>query len=86
MIPVKKPWTNIVMGEGQSHVLPCPAYRDEKTGEIIVAFELTDEEVDAIVKTKTVMLKQYTYGGPMQPIQLWVHDVDGNPIPDNRTT
>lgn len=84
MIPVKKSWTNIVMGEGQDHVLPCPAHRDEKTGDVTVAWELTDEEVAAIVKTKTVMSKHYTYNRPMQPVQMWTVDENEQPITDGR--
>lgn len=83
MIPVKKSWTNIVMGEGQDHVLPCPAYR-EPNGDITVAWELTDEEVEAIVKTKTILSKHYTYGKLMQPVQIWTEDVNGNAVKDDR--
>lgn len=83
MIPVEKEWTNIVMGEGQSHVLPCPA-RKEEDGQIMIEFELTDEEVEAIVKNKTVMVNVFTYNKAMQPIQLWATDKDGKPITDPR--
>jgi hypothetical protein len=84
MIPIKTSWTNVIMGEGQDHVLPCPAHRDPKTGEVIVAFELTDEEVQAVIKTRTVLLKQCTYNQPMQPIQLWVNDENGQYVKDDR--
>ncbi|HEY9487621.1 MAG TPA: hypothetical protein VIQ51_04775 [Chryseosolibacter sp.] len=83
MIPVKKSWTNIVMGEDQDHVIPCPAYKD-KSGDVTVAWELTDEEVEAIVKTKTILSKHYTYNYPMQPVQLWIEDATGNAIKDDR--
>ncbi len=84
MIPVEKPWSNVVMGEGQSHVLPCPAHKDEKTGDIMVAFELTDEEVEAVTKHKTILLRQSTYFKSMNPVLLWVEDEKGEAIKDDR--
>jgi len=84
MIPVRKSWTNIVMGEGQSHVLPCPAHRNPDNGDIIVAFELTDEEIEAIKKHKTIMYMQTTYGKPMHPMQLYVLDENDRAIKDER--
>lgn len=84
MIPVEKSWTNIVMGEGQDHVLPCPAYKDPKTGEVTIAWSLTDEEAAHVAENKTVMLKVYTYGRPIQPVQMWAVDVNEQPISDGR--
>lgn len=84
MIPITKPWTNIVMGEGQDHVQPCPAYLDRNSGDVIIAWSLTEEEVEMVSKTKTVMLKVYTYGRPIQPVQMWAVDENEQPIPDNR--
>lgn len=84
MIPVKKSWTNITMGENQEGIIPCPAFRDSKTGDIITAWELTDEEIHAIQTHKTILVKTYAGGRPMQPLQLWVEDSNGSPISDNR--
>jgi hypothetical protein len=84
MIPVKRPWTNITMGEGQDHVLPCPAFKDHSTGDVIIAWSLTDEEAAAVAKTKSVMLKVYTYNRPIQPAQMWAVDENEEPIKDER--
>lgn len=83
MIPKKTDWTNIVMGEGQDHVLPCPAHK-ESNGDVTVAMDLTDEEVAAIVKNKTVYLRVCTYNRPMQPFNMWATDEEGNYIDDER--
>lgn len=84
MIPEKTDWTNIVMGENQPGVLPCPARRDPEDGNITIQWDLTDEEVEAIVKTRKILAKHYTGFAPMQPVQLWVADPTGEPIKDDR--
>jgi hypothetical protein len=85
MIPVKKPWNNVVMGEGQPEYIPLPAHKTPG-GEVMSAWELTDEELEHVKKHKTIMLCVSTYNQPVQPVKLWVTDENEQPLIDPRTT
>lgn len=73
------------MGEGQEHVNPCPAHKDTETGIVTVAIEMTEKEVEAVRKHKTILFNIHTYNQPMQPFNVWVEDEHGERITDERT-
>lgn len=69
MIPIDFPGRNIVFGEGQPEYQPLPAMLVKGIEqEVITCWELTDEEIDELVKTRKLYLCQYTFGSRLQPI------------------
>lgn len=43
---------------------------DDKKGEVIMIFELTDEEVAEIVRTKKIVYSRLTFNQPYQPMRI----------------
>jgi hypothetical protein len=41
--------------------------------EVVMIFELTDEEVAEIVRTKKLIYSQWTFGRSFQPMKIMVH-------------
>ena len=76
MNPIKFKGHNVVFGEGQLEYQPLPALR-MPDGEVITCWELSDEELEEIKRTKVIYLKQYTVNGPLQPIMPIVDLSDG---------
>jgi hypothetical protein len=71
MKPVPFPGQNIVFGETQPEYKPLPALLlPGKEGEVITCWELTDEDLEQISKTKKIYLAQFTFGHRLQPITL----------------
>jgi hypothetical protein len=76
MKPVKFKSQNIVMGENQSEYLPLPAHRSED-GIVTSCWELDDEEIAAIIKSKRIRLEQHTFNqSALQPVKLSVEMKD----------
>ncbi len=67
---------NIVFGENQPEYLPLPALR-MTDGEVITCWELSEQEIEDIVKNKKMFLSQLTYGHPLQAVKLFVNLEDG---------
>jgi len=61
----------------QYNTLPACAVRD-KQGTVISCYELTDEEIEKLKKTKRIYLTLLTFNDPLQPQLLTVD----NPVPD----
>lgn len=89
MKPIDFEGINTVIGQSQDCYLPLPALIKDHTvedeegdpvvienGNVISCWELTDEEVAQIVKTKKVWLSTLTFGGPFQPVCLTVNKDD----------
>lgn len=71
MKPVKFPGQNIVFGEGQPEYQPLPALKvPGPQGEVITCWELSNEEVEIIVRSKRLYLSQLTFNKPIQPVLL----------------
>lgn len=54
-------------------------------GEALMIFELTDEEVAEIVRTKKIVYSQLTFGKPFQPMKImvqWPGEVAPEILPD----
>lgn len=67
MRPIKFNGVNITYAENQKEYQPLPAQK-LADGTVITCWELTDEEVEAIVKNKKLYLQQKTFNTPLQPI------------------
>jgi len=59
--------TNVVFAENQEEYNALPAYATS-TGIVAFAFELNDEEIADIVKTKRIYCNLLTFNKPLQPI------------------
>jgi len=72
------PEANIKIAENQEQYNTVHAFHQPKDqgGSITMCFELTDEEVKEISKTKKLWIKQLTFNGPMTPIALSVNKND----------
>lgn len=69
MKPIDFPEANVVYGEGQEGAIPLPACREDgPRGQAISCWELSDEEIEMIQKTRTVYISQLTFNNPLQPI------------------
>lgn len=69
MKPVEFTGHNVVFAKDQPEYQPLPALRIPGVqGEIISCWELTDDEVEVIARTKRLYLSQLTFNGPLQPI------------------
>jgi hypothetical protein len=72
MSPVEFPGCNAVYGKEQQdtyRALPAMIVNEEDPkGEVISCWELTDEEVEMVVKNRRIYLSQYTFRDALQPI------------------
>ena len=76
MHPIEFKGHNRVFGKDQPEYKPLPALA-LPDGTIITCWQLTDEEVEEVVKTKQLYLKQLTFNQPLQPILPSVGIDDG---------
>jgi hypothetical protein len=56
-----------------------------KEGEVLMIFELTDEEVAEIVRTKKIVYSRLTFGDPFQPFKImtvWPGETAPEILPD----
>lgn len=67
MKPIEFNGQNVVYGENQPEYLPLPALK-LPDGQVITCWELSDEEIEVIVKNKKMYLSQLTFNHPLQPI------------------
>lgn len=69
MKPVEFKGQNVVFGQDQPEYQPLPALR-MPDGEVITCWEMTDEQLQEVIRTKRVYLKQTTFNGPLQPVMV----------------
>lgn len=69
MKPVEFKGQNVVFGQDQPEYQPLPALR-MPDGEVITCWETTDEQLQEVIRTKRVYLKQLTFNGPLQPVMV----------------
>lgn len=69
MKPVEFKGQNVVFGQDQPEYQPLPALR-MPDGEVITCWEMTDEQLQEVIRTKRVYLKQLTFNGPLQPVMV----------------
>lgn len=78
MKPIDFPGVNFTFAKDQPEYQPLPVmYLQDQEGSVISCWELTDEEIETIVKSKRLYLKQLTFYKPLQPILPTVDLSDG---------
>lgn len=68
MKPVNFIGCNVVYAKDQPEYQPLPALKTED-GLVITCFELTDEEVEQVVKNRRFYFSQLTFNQPLQPMR-----------------
>lgn len=71
MKTVDFPYRNVDIAKDQPEykTLPALVVGDEK-GTVISCWEMTDEELEQVKKTKRIYLSLWTFGQPLQPQRL----------------
>jgi len=73
MKPIKFGESNATYAENQPEYLPLPVHKSpEPEGEVISCWELSDDEIKELLKTKKVWLRMWTFNQPLQPVCLQV--------------
>lgn len=69
MNPIEFKGSNFIFGKDQPQYRPLPAM---VTGDgfVISCWELSEEEIETIIKEKRLYLKQLCYNQPLQPVLL----------------
>lgn len=71
MKPIEFPEQNFTYAKDQKEYLPLPCHREQvQPHRVISCWELTDEEVQDIIKNKHIWLSLMTFGHPLQPIDM----------------
>jgi len=74
MTPTEFKEQNVIFSKDQPEYNPLPAFLkpEDAEGTVITKWELSDEEIDFIKKTKCVWLTVLTFNNPLQPQLLQV--------------
>lgn len=67
MKPVMFDYQNCIYAEDQPEYLPLPAHKKED-GTVISCWELSDNELEQLIKTKKIYIGVLTFNQPLQPI------------------
>ncbi len=72
MRAVEFPQANTILGASQPQYIPLPAHWDKTSPEqaMTSCFELTDEEVEEIVRTRRIWNTQLTFGRGYHPVRM----------------
>lgn len=69
---------NVTYAKDQPEYNPLPAMRiPTPMGEVITCWELSDEELEYVMKTKRIYLSQLTFNSALQPIRMMTDLADG---------
>lgn len=76
MKPIVPPLCNVTYAKDQPEYTPLPAYRDDTdpTTSLVTLWELSDDELIEVQKTKKIYLKVLTFNKPLQPLLLSVYE------------
>jgi hypothetical protein len=71
MKPTQFPEANVIFSKDQPEYSPLPAHKvgDEK-GRVITCWELSDEEIAEVIKTRKVYLELLTFNRSLTPVYL----------------
>lgn len=65
---------NTTFAKDQPEYLPLPAYlKPGKESEVVSCWELTDEEIEKLKKTKRIYLSLWTFGNALQPQYMTIN-------------
>jgi len=67
MRPIEFKGQNVIFAKDQPEYQPLPALR-MPDGEVYTCWEFTDEEIEAVIRTRCIYFKQLTFNQPLQPI------------------
>lgn len=74
----------MVLGKDQPQYQPLPVFRDDgQEGSMVQCWELNDEEIAELIRTRRIWISQMTFGAPLQPISVsvaplvWITEPDG---------
>jgi hypothetical protein len=68
MNPVEFKGQNVIFAKDQPEYNPLPALKLED-GMVITCWELSDEEINQLVKSKRLFISMLTFNQPLQPIR-----------------
>lgn len=69
--PIRFPQTNIIFGQNQEGVKPLPAHIENVAHRPVhTLWELDDDEIEEIVRTRQIWVTVLTYGEPLQPLYI----------------
>lgn len=63
----------VTFAKNQPEYRPLPALQYED-GTILTRWELSEEEVAEIIKTKSIYLEVSTFGRPLQPLRMFTKE------------
>lgn len=78
------PEVNVELGKGQPEYNTLPVHVD-KDGVVVACFELDDEEIAQIIKSRKIWIQQLTFRRALQPFALIVVDNYFNSVIQNGT-
>lgn len=76
MQAVEFPEQTQILAKDQPQYQPIPIHYDPKYGAATSCFQLSDEEVEEIVRTRRIWNTQVTFGNPYHPIRMSVSKPD----------
>lgn len=80
MIPVQFLEANAVLASRQENYEPLPVYVFAGEERVMAfCFRLSPAELEQIARTKTLWIRQLTFGAPFQPIVLSTQRPEGMP-------
>lgn len=86
MKPIQFPEANVVFAKDQPEYQPLPAHRiGDSMGTVVTCWELSDEEIETIVRTKKMWLSVYSFNKPLVPLLLTVNRSDIYTDPEQPT-
>ncbi len=71
MTPTDFPERNLIIAEHQPEYIPIPAHVS-RDGTATFCWELSDEELEILLKTKKLWHQVLTFNSPLQPQMLMV--------------
>lgn len=76
MKPVEFEGMTTVFAKDQPQYQPLPAkVTPGPNGEVTTVWELTDKELEEVIRTKRISLSQWTFNKGLQPIKMFVEGV-----------
>jgi excinuclease UvrABC helicase subunit UvrB len=68
---------SVTYAENQPEYMPLPVVKSA-SGVVMSRWELTDEEMEILIKTKSIYLQVHTFNQMLQPVSLFVEPETAN--------
>jgi hypothetical protein len=69
MSPIEFTGVNVIYAKDQPEYLPLPVMKLQD-GTVISCWQVTDEDLERIIKTRQVFVSQLTFNTPLQPLNV----------------